>query len=358
MSSINPQPFVFDSPAGLERARLNREYMKANQHLALQFPIKELRSTNPQAYSKYFHPTFPGRMTLVVAPSHSFKTEWTNFWAKTAAVELSEQMNDGKRRGVIVKISTEDAIESLVESEIASFGGGKLDDISMGDIKNPEAFVQAEAIVGGLPIVHIGESLGMDDSNAALLCLSNIAKLVDYIRKDHFGEETPIAAIFLDYLQALPFDKEVAAHKNMTDSRTLQINRDVDTFRRMVKHFACPGVMAAQAPPEEQSSVARESIKLPGFWDVHWSKYPPQRTDFMYSLWMPKLDYKIGEMVGNTPKNPKWNFPVRNNSLWIKCLKHKKHVNVGASFPLLIQENGDVVLDEELHRKIATMERG
>ena len=78
----------------------------------------------------------------------------------------------------------------------------------------------------------------------------------------------------------------------------------------------------------------------------------------MYSLWMPKLDYRIGEMVGNVPKNPKWNFQVRNNSLWIKCLKHKKHVNVGASFPLLIQENGDVVLDEELHRKIATMERG
>src|SRR5512139_1862188 len=153
-NQINPANFVFDSPASIERSRINREYMSQNQHLALQFPIPELRN--------YFHPTYPGRTTMIIAQSHNFKTEWMNFWAKVAAVELAEQMKSSKRRGVIIKISTEDVIEGLVESEIASFDGGSMDDITIGNIKDPEAFIRAETIVGGLPIIHIGESLGMD----------------------------------------------------------------------------------------------------------------------------------------------------------------------------------------------------
>ena len=346
--TLNPSNFVFDSPAGIDRSRVNREYMRANQHLALQFPVEPLRY--------YFHPTFPGRTTLLISQSHGFKTEWINFWSRSAAVSL----RDETRRGVIIKISTEDVIESLVESSISAFGGGRLDDISVGEIKDPEAFIKAETVVGGLPIVHVGESLGMDDSNASLLCLSNIAKLIDYVRKDHFGEETPIAAIFLDYLQALPFDKEMATNRNMTDSRTLQINRDIDTFRRMTKYFACPGVVAAQASPDEGLTTRGETVKLPGFWDVHWSKYPPQRADFMYSLWIPKLHYPVGTWVDSKTKAElsRWNFQVRNNSLWIKALKHKKYQNVGASFPLLIKDNGDVEFDKVLHDKIVKMERG
>lgn len=344
--NLQPENFVFDSPAAIDRSRTNRVYMQENQHLALQFPIESLRH--------YFHPTFPGRMTLVVAQSHGFKTEWLNFWSRRAAVQLGEQT----RRGVIIKISTEDVIESLVESSISAFGGGTMDDISMGIIKDPEAFIRAETVVGGLPVVHIGESMGMDDSNASLLTLSNIARLIDYVRKDHFAEEMPIAGIFADYLQAFPVDKEVAGASNMTDSRTLQMNRDVDTFRRMTKYFACPGVLAAQAPPDEGLSSNKETIKLPGFWDVHWSKYPPQRADFMYSLWLPKLHYPIGNMVSNSAQLPKWNFEVTNSLLWIKALKHKKYQNVGASFPLTILNNGDVEFNRKLYENILKMEKG
>jgi hypothetical protein len=349
---INPSNFVFDSPASIERSRINREYMKENQHLALQFPIPELRS--------YFHPTFPGRTTMIIAQSHNFKTEWMNFWAKTAAVELAEQTKSGKRRGIVIKVSTEDVIEGLVESEIASFDGGMMDDITLGNIKNPDAFVQAETIVGGLPVVHIGESLGMDDDSANSLCLSNVKRLVNYVKYDHFGEETPIAAIFADYLQAFPFDPENAIAKNYTDSRTLQINRDTDTLRRMAKEFKCPVVVNAQGSPDRELSSITSPIKLPGYWDVHWSKYPSQRFDFMYSLWLPKQHYKIGEWVDENPKKEysKWNFQVKNNSLWIKSLKHKKFSNVGASFPLLIAENGNVSYDKDLHDRIKTMEKG
>ena len=348
-AELNTDNFIFDSQTGVQRSRDERKYVEENKHLALQFPIKELRH--------YFHATFPGRWTLVHAQSHNFKTQWVDFWAKVSAVDLAEQMEQNKqKRGVVIKISTEDAIEGLVESQIASFGGGELDDIALGIIKNPQDFVRAETIVGGLPIVHIGESLGMDDSNAALLTLSNIARLIDYVRKDHFGEYTPIAAIFADYLQAFPFDTEVSGARNMTDSRTLQINRDTDTFRRMVKYFSCPGVMTAQSNPDKEMSTINDPIKLPGYWDTHWSKYPPQRADFMYTLWMPKSHYKLGEWVDGErttkDKPSRWNFEVKNDALWIGSRKHKKFKNVGASFPLKVDTYGNVSLNSPEYERI------
>lgn len=352
MSDISPKNFVFDAPEGIRRSRDEREYIKANAHLALHFPVPELRY--------YFHPTFPGRVTLVQAQSHNFKTEWMNFWAKTAAVELSAKTDaDETKRGVIIKISTEDAIEGLVEAEIAGMGGGKLDDISVGVIENPQEFLRAETTVGGLPIVHIGESLGMDNSNAAKLYLSNIVKLIDYVRKDHFAVSTPIAAIFLDYLQTLPIDPANRVNNSMVETRRNQVMHDMDSIRRAAKYFNCPVVLNAQSKQDEQLSTFNKSIKLPGYWDVQESSYPSQRTDFLYSLWMPKMHYPQGEWVGSNAKKEfsKWNFCVKPNALWIQCHKHKKYTNVGASFPMLVSENGNVSFDKDLYENITRMER-
>ena len=351
--TINPKSFVFDSTAALDKSRQERKYMQDNSHLALQFPIPELRY--------YFHPTMPGRVALVIAQSHNFKTEFMNFWAKTAAVDLADRMKQGKKRGVIVKISMEDAVEGIVESEIAAMRGGKLDDISQGIIKDADKFLTAETSVGGLPIIRIGESLGMEDSDASQLYLSNIAELIHYVKYDHYGEETPIAGIFCDYLQSLPPDPESALAKNVTDSKTQQIERDTNTFRRMAKRFSTAGVMLAQSPSDASLSTINEQIKLPGYWDIHWSKYPAMRADFMYSLWMPKMHYSIGDWVDNKiGKNviSDWNFKVENNSLWIKSLKHKKYTNVGASFPLSVTENGNVDFNSELYGRIKKMGKG
>src|SRR5574343_1049975 len=108
---IDTNSFVFDAPAGIERSRANRQAMQENAHLALKFPVDELRY--------YFHPTMPGKVTVVHAQSHNFKTEFLNLWADKAGAELSDET----RRGVIIKINVEDAVEGLVEAEIARHGG-------------------------------------------------------------------------------------------------------------------------------------------------------------------------------------------------------------------------------------------
>jgi hypothetical protein len=117
--------------------------------------------------------------------------------------------------------------------------------------------------------------------------------------------------------------------------------------------------MTAQSSPDRELSAFSDPVKMPGFWDVHWSKYPPQRADFMYSLWLPKLHYKLGEWVdgerGTKEKPSRWNFKVTNGYLWIKVHKHKKFTNVGASFPLKVDEFGNVSLNEEEHKRIKNM---
>jgi hypothetical protein len=341
--TLDPKNFVFDAPTGIELSRQNRESMRENSHLALKFPINELRG--------YFHPTMPGKVTVVQAQSHNFKTEFLNYWTDEAAKELAEET----RRGVIVKINVEDAVEGLIEADIARQGGGSLDDISMGIIKDENEFIRAETLVGQLPIVHIGESLGMDDSNAAMLYLTNIFRLIDHVRKNHFAEYTPIAGIFIDYIQALPLDPEHRTNRNMQETRRSQVMKDMDRIKQAAKYFSCPIVLAAQSKQNEDLSSRGKVIKLPDYWDVQETSYVPQRADFMYSLWMPKMHYSPGTVLDS--ENKKWNFIVENDMLWIKSLKHKKYRNVGASFPLKVSQYGEVSLNKNLYDHIVTMER-
>lgn len=344
MSNLDPKSFVFDAPAGVERSRANRVEMQANSHLALKFPVEALRY--------YFHPTMPGKVTVVQAQSHNFKTEFINYWADTSAKELSNET----RRGVIVKINVEDAIEGLVEADISRQGGGNLEDISMGVIKDEAEFVRAETIVGSLPIVHIGESLGMDDSNAALLYLTNIFKLIDYVRKNHFSEPTPIAGIFIDYIQALPLDPEHKTKSNMQETRRSQVMHDMDRIKQAAKYFACPVIVAAQSKQNEDMSSARKMIKLPDYWDIQETSYVSQRTDFMYSLWMEKMHYAPGSMIGGGQNDP-FNYVCADNRLWVKALKHKKYKNVGQAFPLRVDQYSNLTYDKQLHDQIRKMER-
>lgn len=343
MSNLQTEAFVFDAPTGIERSRENRKDMQENAHLALKFPVEDLRY--------YFHPTMPGKVTVVQAQSHNFKTEFLNYWADTAAKELANET----RRGVIIKINVEDAVEGLVEADIARQGGGNLDDISMGVIKDEAEFIRAETLVGQLPIVYIGESLGMDDSNAALLYLSNIFRLIDYVRNKHFAEPTPIAGIFIDYIQALPLDPEHRTNRNMQETRRSQVMKDMDRIKQAAKYFSCPVVLAAQSKQDDDLSTANKAMKIPGYWDVQESSYVPQRADFMYSLWIEKQHYHPGAMIGG--KDDPFNYPCSDKRLWVKSLKHKKYRNVGQAFPFMISETGNLTYDKDLHSKIQKLEK-
>lgn len=331
MSNLNKQAYVYDMPKGMDAVRQHQKFMTDNKHLALQFPIEALRF--------YFHPSYPGKQTTIQAQSHNGKSIFMDFWAHQAAKELY----DSGRRGVIVKVNTEDAIEMLVMGELARGGAGKLDDIQVGIIENPEKYLEVETQVGALPIIHIGESLGMDDNVAAELYLSNVARLIEFTRKEYFAEEMPVVAIFIDYIQALPLDPEIKT--TIENTRRIQVITDENRLRRAAKYFYCPVIVAAQSKQDADMSTSRQFMRLPGFWDIQEASYVAQHTDFMYSLWFPKTHYPLRSVQND--KNYKWTLTVKDNQMWIRSLKHKGYKNIGASFPILLDEYGNMQLDKE-----------
>lgn len=331
----SPRSFIFDMPAGMAAVKTHQEFMRQNEHMALKFPIPELQY--------YFHPVFPGEQATIQAESHNFKTGFIDFWASYAARTLPSD-----RRSVIIKVNTEDAIENLVLSELARHDAGSLDELSEGKISDPEKYISAEVEAGALPVIHIGESLGMDDSNAAQLYLSNIIRLIDFTRKEYFAEPVQIAAIFVDYIQALPFDPEVK-RAGVEQTRRLQVMSDEDRLRRAAKYFSCPVIVAAQS---RELGHQENKLVMPSFYDVQETTYVSQHTDRLYSIAMPKMHGRIGNLM----EYGSLNFSIADNQLWIKALKQKRYKNVGASFPLIVNENSTVMLDKKMWEQITRME--
>lgn len=332
----SPKKYIYDMPSGMQAVEEHQDFMRRNEHMALKFPVPELQY--------YFHPVFPGEQATIVAESHNFKTGFIDFWASYAARTLPE---DGK--SIVIKINTEDAIESLVLGELSRHGAGELDKLSEGTIENQERYIQAKADAGSLPIVHIGESLGMDDSNAAQLYLSNVIRLIDFARKSYFAQEMQVAAIFIDYIQALPFDPEVK-RAQVEQTRRLQVMQDEDRIRRAAKYFSCPVVVAAQSRELDKKD---NKLRMPSFYDVQETTYVSQHTDRMYAIAMPKMSGRMGDLMeyGNLTTT------VTENGLWIKALKQKRYKNVGASFPLIVTEAGNVELDQKTWAQICRMEK-
>lgn len=332
----NPNAFIFDMPTGIQAVKDHQAFMRENSHLALKFPIPELQH--------YFHPVYPGEQFTLVAESHNFKSGWMDYWASFAAQTMPQD-----RRAVIIKINTEDAIESLVLSELSRNQAGDLDALSEGRIDDLEKYVSAEVVAGALPIVHIGESLGMDDSNANQLYLSNIARLIDVVRTDYFAEPVEIAAIFVDYIQALPFDPELKGN-NIEQTRRLQVMQDENRIRRMAKYFRCPVVVAAQS---RELKHGDNKLCMPAFYDIQETTYVSQHTDRLAAIALPKMSGRVGDIIeyGGVTST------ITENQLWIKCLKQKRYKNVGASFPLLIGNDGNVVLDTKTWNQITRMEQ-
>ena len=254
---------------------------------------------------------------------------------------------------MIVKVNTEDAIEMLVTAELAKGGAGNLDDLQVGIIANPDKYLEVETAIGSLPIIHIGESLGMDDNVAAELHLSNIARLIEFTRKEYFAEEMPIVAIFVDYIQALPLDPEIKT--TIENTRRIQVISDENRLRRAAKYFYCPVIVAAQSKQDADMSTSKQFLRLPAFWDIQEASYVAQHTDFMYSLWFPKMHYPLDSTQND--RNYRWSLKVKDNQMWIKSLKHKGYKNTGSSFPLLLDEFGNMKLDQETLDYIQKIEK-
>lgn len=282
--------------------------IQSNKHRSMPLPIPGI------GMGEYFADLLPGNTCGVLAQTHNGKTFFMEMWEKALANHLASQGRDDE---IIIRVDVENAIEELGMMEVSRRSNHSVADLSRGNVRNWPAVIHAAGEIGKVPIYRIAEPLG--DEDAPELYLSNVYRAIKYIKDGSLtGNELRVACIFVDYLQALPYDPEVKQHKNLDDQRRLQVRRDMYRLKKMAKHFACPVVFGIQAKQALNNPIGPNML-IPGVYDGEESSSIAQRTDRLISLWMPKQTHLIGQQLMYAGKE----YEVTENIMWVKVLKQR-----------------------------------
>lgn len=324
MSDFDARMAVYTPPEastyGVERIQL----MEQQRHRAMPIDIPEV--------GQYLAPLMPGEICAVVAQSSNGKSTFMNIWEHQLASYLKRQ---GRTNEVIFHIDAETTIEGLAIQEIARYSSHTVADLSRGNVRDWSEVFQAAARIADIDIYRIGGSLGRDAMPD--LYLSNIYRAIDFANRGELtGESLQPAAIFVDYLQALPIDPEVKqGSPEMKNQRRLQVREDVYRLRRMAAHFQCPVVVGVQAK-QELSGAPGANMLIPGLYDGEETSSIAQRFDRIVSLWMPKMTHTIGQSL----KHGDIRFDVTEDLMWVKVVKQRGGLPSGRAWPCAVDFRG------------------
>jgi replicative DNA helicase len=174
---------------------------------------------------------------------------------------------------------------------------------------------QAAVRIGVIPIYRIGTALTRPEDYPELY-LANIIAAIEHLRDKLFDWHPQIAAIFVDYLQALPFDPK---HRTPGEyQRRLQIRDDIYGLRHMALLFDCPIVVAVQAK-QHLDGAPSDKFYMPGVYDGEESSSIAQRSDRVLTLWLPKQTHALGTRVDYNGIS----FVIEDNLFFIKVAKQR-----------------------------------
>jgi len=282
------------------------DMMSKNLDRAVIFPVKLVND--------YFAPLPPASLTSVIAQTSNGKSMMMRFWAKFLANQLMRESRDE----VIIYVSLEDTVEEQLYGDLATVSHENAGDISRGLVKNWDALKLAAVEVGSVPIYRIGESVSRQGADVDLH-VRNIAGAIDAIASGKVtGEPVTIAAIFVDYLQAMPFDPNTGRKE-----RRLAVKSDVYALRRMGRKYICPVIQGVQA--KQTLPGATDTWKVPGIYDGEESSSIGQRSDRIVQLWMPKMDLSPGEVMERSG----FSTIVEENYMVIKVGKQRGNLPAG-----------------------------
>lgn len=285
----------------------NAEWVRDHAHNTLAFPVAGL--------DKYVAPLIPGTLFVLQAQTSNYKSGFFHFWEDHAARQLVEI---GRENGIIIHVSVEETIEEMAQQQLARESRQDAGNISIGKVEDWEGLRIAAVRMSGIPIYRIGESFTKSSKGKVALHLSNVQKAVEYLRDRLLTQKLEIAAIFVDYLQALPYDNEIKSVAPI-QRRKEQVKADIYRLREMAIQFACPVVVASQAKTKLESAP-NTTIHLPGLYDASEAKDIADRTNKLISLWMPKMHYPVGTWI-EIDKNS--GFQVEENTLLIWVIKQR-----------------------------------
>lgn len=312
MSNFDARQSVFTpaetSTIGIERI----QQMEANKHRVMPMGLPEM--------ADYVAPLMPGEVCAVIAQTSNYKSGFINLWEHSLAQHLNDQ---GREDEVIIHVDTETSIDTLAIQEISRNSHHSVADLSRGNVRDWKKVFQAAAQIAGIDIYRIGTALGRD--GMADLYLSNIYRGIRYMMSGELlGRPLRPAAVFIDYLQALPIDPETKKGAKLESQRRLQVREDVYRIREMGSRLQCPVIVGVQAK-QGLSGAPGPNMLIPGTYDGEETSSIAQRFDRVLGLWMPKTTHSAGDTIAH--KNA--SFEVKDETIFIRVNKQRGGLPAG-----------------------------
>lgn len=295
------------------------------------------------AMRDYFAPLNPGQLCAVIAQTSHFKSGFLHSWERALALQLMEQKRENE---CVVHLSVEESVEEQGILQLAVESGEDSERLARGEVQDWTKLIQAAVRIGTIPIYRVGDALARAEDMPHLY-LSNMIRAIEYLesrdpdpKKRLFKDWQPrIAALFVDYLQALPFDPEHRIPGN--DQRRLQVRDDIYRLRQASHRFNCPVIVAVQAK-QHLDGAPSEKFYMPGVYDGEESAAIAQRSDRILCLWMPKQTHPVGTQIDYGGIS----FKVDENLIFIKVSKQRGRLPSGRTYRCRINYQANTIAPE------------
>jgi len=320
---FNPAAYALRPEQALEKLEKRRAFEKENEHLSVPFFVKGLENIIPKQY--------PGETSFILARSFEGKSTVLKAWASACEQEVTRKNADA----LTVEISHEDTAEISTEQQLTRY-------------ENEMQYISSQR-------VYIGRSFGMSQDDIAELHLTNIARIMVFVRDELFATQKRFAGIFYDYIQRTPFDPE---RRNMADDRQMRLQIRDNTIRlcNAATTFQCPLIFASQAPLKQSYTLYSPEMPIPGSGDTDESKDIFQIPDRAYGWWAVNLKYPTpGQLV----ESGGWRFQSAPNLFFLRCLKFRyyqpdskkdHYAPAGRVFPVFADDKGNFYYDPDFHK--------
>lgn len=275
----------------------------------------------------YVAPLLPWEICAIQAQTSNGKTLFSNWWER----KIAEQLKQQKRDEVIIHVSLEETIEAMAFQDYGRILNQKPADFARGSFTDWSKMQWAMGKIDAIPVWRIGDSSERPE-DAPELYLSNIYRAINELVEGKItGSKIKPAVMVLDYLQALPLDPEIKK-ANKEGQRRLQVADDVFRLREMTTHLGCPIIVPLQAKQNLEGN--NEPYLIPGMYDGMETSAIATRFDRIFSLWMPKTSYLVGQTVFSKDKNPL--FTVAENQVFFKVNKQRGGLPAGMVWELKV----------------------
>lgn len=276
----------------------------------------------------YFGPLLPGELCVVQAQTHHGKSLFMRSWANRIASYYASR----GRPDVIPWIDTETPIDHLAMNQLASLSGSNMPEVVYGGRTiDLVALTRAATEIAKTPVFPIATRVG--DGREDEIHLSNIQNALRLLMTGKVdGVEHQIGAVFIDYLQALPYDPTVRKQRDIEGQRRLQVSRDVEVSRRTGSMCNAPVILGVQA--KQTLDVRSGDLPIPGMYDGQETANIAQRADRIISLFMPGKRYPKGTPIEFANER----FIVTPGLMFVRVLKQRLlGLPSGATFAYEIQ---------------------